>query len=60
MSDLDPLAEPNDGDYDEVDDAPFCFRCQNSGSVPCRCGGDQCYCSNYGELPCPSCDRYRY
>jgi hypothetical protein len=36
-------------------DAEWCDRCQGSGIANCYCGGDQCYCENYGEMECPTC-----
>lgn len=33
----------------------YCDRCQNTGSIDCLCGGDQCICENYGEKDCPYC-----
>ena len=46
-------------DYDDYDDLPenavWCDRCQGLGMAECHCGGDQCYCENYGEMECPRC-----
>jgi len=45
-------------DYDDfIDDGPLvvCPRCNGDGSVSCYCGGDQCYCDNQGDAPCPTC-----
>lgn len=33
----------------------WCDRCQGMGIANCYCGGDQCYCLNYGEMECPRC-----
>jgi hypothetical protein len=33
----------------------YCDRCNNTGEVDCRCGGDLCVCGRQ-ELPCPQCD----
>jgi hypothetical protein len=48
----------DDFDFGE-DDLPegsvWCDRCQGSGVADCHCGGDQCYCENYGEMECPRC-----
>ena len=46
-----------DHDHDCDDTEPFCFTCQNMGTVNCFCGGDLCCCDNNGEMPCPKCDR---
>lgn len=45
------------GDPLEYDDADFvtCPRCSGFGTVNCHCGGDQCYCDNHGDAPCPVC-----
>lgn len=42
---------------DWFDDGEWCQcpRCMGSGSVDCHCGGDQCYCENHGDAPCPVC-----
>ncbi|QPC43984.1 DnaJ domain-containing protein [Kaustia mangrovi] len=32
----------------------YCDRCNNTGWIDCRCGGDLCLCGE-GELPCPQC-----
>ena len=45
--------EPDDFEDDGADF--WCEACQNTGSVECYCGGDQCYCENGGEKPCPKC-----
>lgn len=45
-----------DFEYDERDEnAEWCDRCQGTGTANCYCGGDQCYCQNYGEMECPTC-----
>ena len=49
-----------EGFYDESGnwwpaDAEWCDRCQGLGIADCHCGGDQCYCENYGEMECPQC-----
>ncbi len=37
----------------EDDDSEFaCSKCDDSGWVPCRCGGDICVCDHHGEKPC--------
>lgn len=45
------------GEYDDFDyeDGPSCPRCSGFGTVDCRCGGDLCVCTNYGERDCPLC-----
>lgn len=53
------MSEP-EGFYDESGrywphDAEWCDRCQGMGIANCYCGGDQCYCENYGEMECPRC-----
>lgn len=46
---------------DEIDDfysypeCVACPHCMGGGFVACRCGGDQCYCDNHGDAPCPVC-----
>ena len=45
--------EYDDGEMPEG--AEWCDRCQGSGITDCRCGGDQCYCRNGGEMDCPTC-----
>jgi hypothetical protein len=43
-------------DYpDDDDEGPPCPRCDGFRMVSCHCGGDQCYCHNYGERDCPLC-----
>jgi hypothetical protein len=47
-------------DYDRFEpDIPdghvLCPRCDGHQEVTCRCGGDQCYCDNNGDMPCPLC-----
>lgn len=47
-------------EYDDYyDDSPedyeFCPRCSGHGTVSCYCGGDLCFCQNYGEKDCPLC-----
>lgn len=43
-------------DYEELPEgAEWCDRCQGLGTAECYCGGDQCYCENYGEMDCPRC-----
>jgi hypothetical protein len=37
------------------ENAVWCDRCQGMGIANCYCGGDQCYCENYGEMECPRC-----
>lgn len=49
-----PELDDDDFDYDERE-AEWCDRCQGSGIAECHCGGDQCYCENYGEMECPTC-----
>jgi len=56
------MADPadNEGFYDDCGrwwpaDAEWCDRCQGMGIAECYCGGDQCYCENYGEMECPRC-----
>lgn len=34
----------------------YCDRCQNTGYMPCYCGGDQCFCDYQGEKPCSRCE----
>jgi hypothetical protein len=46
----------DDFDYEErPEGSEWCDRCQGLGMADCRCGGDQCYCQNYGEMECPTC-----
>ena len=50
----------DEGFYDDCGrwwpkDAEWCDRCQGMGIANCYCGGDQCYCENYGEMECPRC-----
>lgn len=50
----------SDTDYDHFepyipDGHVLCPRCYGSMEVDCRCGGDQCYCDNHGDKPCPFC-----
>lgn len=33
----------------------YCYHCQNTGEIDCRCGGDLCVCG-LQEIPCPTCD----
>ena len=40
-------------DFDK--DWARCPCCDGFGEVACHCGGDQCYCDNHGERPCPLC-----
>lgn len=44
-------------DYEIFDDpsTAICPHCMGIGTVSCHCGGDQCYCENHGEAPCPVC-----
>lgn len=42
--------------YDEREGSEWCDRCQGLGTADCHCGGDQCYCDNYGEMECPQCN----
>ena len=52
MSDLDDYLD----DFEEMPEgAEWCDRCQGLGTAECYCGGDQCYCENYGEMECPRC-----
>lgn len=45
----------DDFDYEErPEGAEWCDRCQGMGIAECHCGGDQCYCENYGEMECPT------
>lgn len=44
-----------DDPYDDYDEGPPCPRCDGHRTVNCYCGGDQCYCENYGEKDCPLC-----
>lgn len=30
-------------------------RCGGTGTLECNCGGDQCYCGNFGEAECFGC-----
>lgn len=32
----------------------YCDRCNNTGDVECRCGGDLCICGEQ-EVTCPRC-----
>lgn len=32
----------------------YCDRCNNTGEVDCRCGGDLCVCGQQ-EIECPQC-----
>lgn len=54
-----PFAESHPSRDDEIDfyddDSEWCDRCQGLGTAECHCGGDQCYCENYGEMECPTC-----
>lgn len=44
-------------DYEEMPEgAEWCDRCQGMGIANCYCGGDQCYCLDYGEMECPTCN----
>lgn len=43
-------------DHPDDETMKFCTNCQNSGSVNCYCGGDQCFCENQGEIYCPYCE----
>lgn len=57
-------AEP-EGFYDDCGrwwpaGAEWCDLCQGMGVANCYCGGDQCYCENYGEMECPRCDGEGY
>ena len=52
------MSESSDyDDFDFIDDGHLvvCPRCNGDGSVNCYCGGDQCYCDNQGDAPCPIC-----
>lgn len=40
----------------DVDSEFACAKCDDTGWVPCRCGGDICVCDNHGEKRC-SCGR---
>lgn len=31
-----------------------CSKCDATGWVACRCGGDICVCENHGEKRCPN------
>jgi hypothetical protein len=45
-------------DYDEDyfdEEGVTCPRCDGHRTVNCYCGGDQCFCENYGEKDCPLC-----
>ena len=44
-----------DYDYDDLNEAEVCPRCDGDGEVNCYCGGDLCVCENYGERACPRC-----
>lgn len=48
------MNDPYEEYYDD-DEFVTCPRCMGGGSVDCHCGGDQCYCTNQGERPCPLC-----
>lgn len=37
------------------DGDPYRRGCGGSGTLYCRCGGDQCYCHNHGEVECLGC-----
>lgn len=55
----------SDGDnFDEYEEreegSEWCDRCQGLGTADCYCGGDQCYCENYGEIECPQCNGEGY
>jgi hypothetical protein len=70
--DLGPRHECHDDDeasgegfYDDdgrwwADGTELCDRCGGMGLAVCYCGGDQCYCENYGEMECPQCDGEGY
>lgn len=36
--------------------APDREHCGGAGYMTCRCGGDQCYCGNQGEIECMGCE----
>lgn len=57
--DLETKIGPCPGCYacEPSDEDEWCDTCQNLGIVDCHCGGDLCVCLNYGEKPCPDCDR---
>lgn len=47
---------PDESDRSNYEDeGPVCPHCGGLATVICRCGGDQCYCDNYGEKECPVC-----
>ncbi|MGV3580030.1 hypothetical protein [Brevundimonas sp.] len=39
--------------YDEG--GVVCPKCMGDRTVDCYCGGDLCFCENYGERDCPVC-----
>lgn len=49
------MADDFDDYYDDYDEGPPCPLCDGWKTVNCYCGGDQCYCENYGEKDCPLC-----
>ncbi len=55
------VLDQDEYEYDDDRDEPlpegseWCDRCQGGGIANCYCGGDQCYCENYGEMECPTC-----
>lgn len=43
-------------DFDDYDDqSEVCPHCVGNRLVSCHCGGDLCFCDNYGERDCPVC-----
>lgn len=36
--------------------APIPSTCGGSGTIDCRCGGDQCVCHWHGEVECLGCE----
>ena len=49
--------DDREGDYEDPlpEGAEWCDRCQGSGNVDCRCGGDICLCGVQDEAVCPTC-----
>ena len=46
-----PVSEPK---REKWKPGEYCDRCNNTGEIICRCGGDLCVCGRL-ELECPRC-----
>lgn len=51
------LPEFYDAEYGHREDE-WCGTCNNMGVLACHCGGDQCICMNFGDIPCPNCGHF--